>query len=343
MLPNNNNLISIIIPVFNRENVLKATLESVLQQTYNNWECILVDDNSTDNSTNVIMDFINLDSRFSLYLRSETSKPKGVSSCRNIGLDKAKGKYVIFLDSDDLLIETCLENRLNFSKKNNDADVWVFKMQEFNEKELKKICNHYPNNIEDEKQYLKMILRYKIPFSVTCPLWKLTDLKGLEGFDENFNRLEDPDLHCRAFIKGLKFKFDINSKSDCLYRVDEAYNKRFKDPDFMLVFFESFYKFIKKYIYLENTYISFEEIRIELNLLTLRVFKEYIFTDTVNTYQFKMFYKLGKNTKILTKKELIYLKLMKFYLSLNLNNISGLGYHRIRNKVFIKLNPRNVK
>ncbi|MDB0061198.1 glycosyltransferase family 2 protein, partial [bacterium] len=207
-----NSLVSIIIPFYNREKLLPETLNSVLAQSFSNWECILVDDNSSDKSTNVVKEFIAKDARFNLYYRNDTNKPKGVSSSRNIGINNAKGDYIVFLDSDDLLDINCLENRLKYADKEPENDIWVFSMQEFNDEGLGKICNYYPKDTSNKFEYFKMFLKYEIPFSVTCPLWKSSVLKELGGFDENFLRLEDPDLHCRALLSDFSFKFNLENK-----------------------------------------------------------------------------------------------------------------------------------
>ena len=103
-------LISIIIPTYNCGEYLPETIKSLQKQTYANWEAICVDDGSTDNTLQVIKSLQLEDSRLSVYTR--TVLPKGGSHCRNIGLQHAKGDYVIFLDGDDLLTPTCLEERL---------------------------------------------------------------------------------------------------------------------------------------------------------------------------------------------------------------------------------------
>lgn len=95
-------LISIIIPVYNREKLILRTLKSVKAQSFNNWECLIVDDGSTDYTIQNIERFIGNDERFRLYSRPVDS-PKGASSCRNYGITLSNGDLIQFLDSDDLL------------------------------------------------------------------------------------------------------------------------------------------------------------------------------------------------------------------------------------------------
>ncbi len=109
-------LVSIIIPCFNREDLLPATLDSVLNQTYANWECIIVDDHSTDTTPEIGIEYASRDGRF-IFLKRPKEKPKGAASCRNIGLEHAKGDYIQFLDSDDLLHPEKLEKQLKHARK----------------------------------------------------------------------------------------------------------------------------------------------------------------------------------------------------------------------------------
>src|SRR5699024_9081372 len=104
----NQNLISIIIPVFNAERSIKQCLSSVLDQTYSRLEIILINDGSSDNSEQIILKYALKDKRI-VYKKQYN---KGVSSARNHGLDIAKGDYVFFLDSDDYLPLDSLENLL---------------------------------------------------------------------------------------------------------------------------------------------------------------------------------------------------------------------------------------
>lgn len=95
-------LVSIIIPTYNRAHLIGETLDSILAQTYENWECIIVDDGSKDNTDEVVNDYINRDDRF-IYFKRPESNVKGANACRNIGLEKCVGEFVIFFDSDDLM------------------------------------------------------------------------------------------------------------------------------------------------------------------------------------------------------------------------------------------------
>lgn len=98
----NNPLVSIIIPTYNRAHLIGETLDSVLSQTYPNWECIVVDDGSTDNTEAVVIDFVNRDSRFQFHHRPEKYEAGG-NGARNYGFKMSQGDYIIWFDSDDLM------------------------------------------------------------------------------------------------------------------------------------------------------------------------------------------------------------------------------------------------
>ncbi|TDE04580.1 glycosyltransferase family 2 protein [Flavobacterium hiemivividum] len=100
--------ISIIIPVYNREDLLGYTLDSILGQTFNDWECILVDDQSSDDSYEVMESYQEKDNRFKIYKRPNELK-KGANACRNFGFTKSMGYYIKWFDSDDIMLPNHLE------------------------------------------------------------------------------------------------------------------------------------------------------------------------------------------------------------------------------------------
>ncbi|MDC8000100.1 glycosyltransferase family 2 protein [Aequorivita todarodis] len=111
-MPTDTPLVSIIIPTFNRAHLIGETLASILAQTYQNWECIVIDDGSTDNTEEVMAGYMARDSRFRYYSRP-AHKVKGANSCRNIGLNLVMGEFIVFFDSDDIMISDHLKVKIS--------------------------------------------------------------------------------------------------------------------------------------------------------------------------------------------------------------------------------------
>lgn len=114
----NTDLVSIIVPVYNAEKFLEDTINGILNQTYQNWELIFVDDCSKDNSAKLIKSFIKKDKRIK-YIKMD--KNGGPALARNKGIDEAKGKFLCFQDADDLWDKDKLEKQVSFMKEKNCA------------------------------------------------------------------------------------------------------------------------------------------------------------------------------------------------------------------------------
>lgn len=107
-------LVSIIVPVYNSEMFIADTIQSIINQTYENWEAILVDDCSTDKTSEIIHQFKDQDPRVHYY---QLSQNMGAAMARNYGVEKASGKYMAFLDSDDLWYEQKLTEQIQFMEE----------------------------------------------------------------------------------------------------------------------------------------------------------------------------------------------------------------------------------
>jgi len=111
-------MISILMPIYNRENLIIETLRSIVSQTYQDWECIIVDDGSTDATKKVVTQFIENDARFKLISRPHTYQ-KGPSSCRNFAFEISQGEYIQFFDSDDIMHKNHLLEKMNKIAEND--------------------------------------------------------------------------------------------------------------------------------------------------------------------------------------------------------------------------------
>ncbi len=129
-------LISIIIPTYNRAKIIGKTLDSIKAQTFENWECIIVDDGSTDETSTLVQEYLN-DERF-VFLSNQ--RTKGAPGARNTGLLAAQGEFIYFFDSDNIMLPEAL-NDFNEAIRRNDADVFCCFAEVLNDHD--QIINHF--------------------------------------------------------------------------------------------------------------------------------------------------------------------------------------------------------
>jgi len=121
-------LVSIIIPTYNRGHLIGETLDSILLQTYINWECIIVDDGSDDNTKSLLEEYCSKDNRFQYHIRPK-DYPKGANSCRNFGFELSKGQFIQWFDSDDLMHKSKIECQLiDLIKTDKEISISNFSM-----------------------------------------------------------------------------------------------------------------------------------------------------------------------------------------------------------------------
>jgi glycosyltransferase involved in cell wall biosynthesis len=207
--------VSIVIPVYNRQELIKECLESIISQTYSNWEAIVVDDGSTDSTRDVVKLFGLKNHKIKLIERNRM--PKGASTCRNIGAFSAAGDYIIFLDSDDLLAACCLANRVAYFERHPKKDFIAFPTKLFYQNIHD--SNLYWNKPVKKKDDLLRFLDLDMPWHTSGPIWKKNSFNKLGGFDELALSMQDWEIHINAIIDGLSYKVvdDLNA-ADVYYR-----------------------------------------------------------------------------------------------------------------------------
>ena len=179
-------LITLIAPVLNLQDYLKRCIDSVLNQTYKNFEFLIVDNGSNDNTINIIQQYSQQDSRIKLLQCNQ----KGVSKARNMGLQYAKGEYVFFVDGDDVIDKTYCQDLYDGLVKYN-ADMCIFKYKK--QKKIKPIhCKkRYKVTKMDNLEAIKLTICDRgFNGAVYCKGFKASLLKNLM-FDENIAIAED--------------------------------------------------------------------------------------------------------------------------------------------------------
>ncbi|RXG12336.1 glycosyltransferase family 2 protein [Leeuwenhoekiella aestuarii] len=313
--------ISIIIPVYNREEIVCKTLQSLKNQTLSDWECIVVDDSSTDDTLHTIQQFIKADNRFQLFERPKTTR-KGPSSCRNIGLSKSKSNFIIFLDSDDLLSKTALMDRLSFAFINPKYDFWIFKTLLI-ENNKRQDYNSLPqSNTNENKYYVNILLKGESPFVVSSPLWRKQVLNHIDGFDINLSNLEDLDLHIRAYKAGFESKTDFNGIADNYYVKNQQLKKRIPNNKILFSY----------WFYLKRHGVSQSE---QSKILINRIFFNYIFKSFSFFWLVKYFISAAR-LQLLTISKIISGFLLFVGYALGLDNYKYTGMYRLRNYFMYK-------
>ncbi len=183
-------IVSVVVPTYNRAEWLDSTLRSVLKQTFIDFELIVVDDGSTDDTENVVQSFPRVQ-----YVRLQENR--GVSGARNTGLSRAIGRYICFLDSDDLWCERKLEVQVGWMELNADYpvcytdEIWIRRGVRVN-----------PMN--KHRKYSGDIFRHCLPLCIVSPssaMLRASLFDEVGAFDESLPACEDYDLWLRIAVK----------------------------------------------------------------------------------------------------------------------------------------------
>ena len=197
-------MVSVIIPVYNVEKYLAECIDSVLLQSYKNFELLLIDDGSKDNSSAICDEYAKKDYRIKIFHK----KNGGLSSARNYGINKAIGEYIIFLDSDDFwTTNDCLEKLIKIAD-DFGADIVRGELKEVNEKGEDLLIKDISNKMDKQLRLLSSAEFYKNiingeNFSVLFLFKKKIFDSGLR-FDEKRCFEEDVELNIRLFNNNLK-------------------------------------------------------------------------------------------------------------------------------------------
>lgn len=199
-------LVSILTPSFNREDLVAETLDSVIAQTWPHWEMLVVDDGSTDRTKEIVASYAARDSRIRLLDR--TWQPKGACSCRNEGVSMARGDYVMFLDTDDLIDPWCLDQRVAAMDPDPELDFAIFPGLMF------ETVPHDLGlwwNVDKPQDELTRQFRLDPIAQGTGVLWRKEAFVRVGMWDQNLRIWQDVELFLRAYIRGYRYRkfFDL--------------------------------------------------------------------------------------------------------------------------------------
>jgi glycosyltransferase involved in cell wall biosynthesis len=193
--------VTIIMGTYNRARFILETLVSIQNQTFKDWECLIIDDGGFDDTTQVINPIISQDIRFQFLKRPESYK-KGLPGCRNYGLDLAKGDYVIFFDDDDIAHPQNLELCVLELSRNEVSFCRYIREVFFNDFHYKfDFCTSY-TSFQITVKDIARILRFELPFNSCAIMWKKECFQE-NRFVEHLMYAEEWELYPRILSNGF--------------------------------------------------------------------------------------------------------------------------------------------
>ena len=183
--------ITVVIPCFNYSKYIGETIDSLKQSTYKNWNCIIVNDGSTDNSEETILNIINGDDRFT-YIKQPN---KGLSATRNVGIRASNSEYILCLDPDDKISPTYIENGIKYLDENKDCTLYYGKAKMFYDDGTEKDWNLPPFD------YKKLIFNNHI---YSAFIYRKKDYELIGGYDEVMSGYEDWEFLIRLLSNNKK-------------------------------------------------------------------------------------------------------------------------------------------
>jgi len=264
-------MISIIIPVYNVGEYIKECLDSILMQTYNDLQIIIVDDASSDNTMNIVKEYEEKFEDFTILYQ----KNQGVSVARNTAFDYIKGEYTIYIDPDDFLELNMFENMYNRAKK-NQADIVISEYYVYyNEKNNKNYIEKY--SIDSEKIYnnyevMDLMLNYELQGQLWNKLFKTELLKRIKFRFEPNRYIQDAFPVFKAIYqsKGISF-----IDKPLYYYRQRATSTVHKKND----------KLAEDYYYAMSSIINYiKDEKIKVNIKSLRIFRIKVLSHFIAHY-----------------------------------------------------------
>ncbi|SFC74087.1 Glycosyltransferase involved in cell wall bisynthesis [Zunongwangia mangrovi] len=317
----NNPLVSIIIPTYNRAHFIGETLESVIAQTYQNWECIVVDDDSNDYTDELMEFYCEKDTRIKYHHRS-SHKPKGANACRNYGFDLSKGDLLIFLDSDDFLEKQCIQlrkNKLIESKLDFVCTDTARLVSDFN--------NKFPINdtLSKLEHCLYLFASYNFPWWSTLSVMWSRRVIHENRFNEKLARFQDVEIYIRILIQ-QRYKFDFLNRVDNFYRMPE--NERIISDSYKKNVVNSLFKLINIYL---NCMKKDPKLYISFRIFFYKIAKEFLFKDkSTFSNNLKNLFSLRRK-KFLNNIDFLFLSIQFIITYLHLNDVKGILIFRFNN------------
>ncbi len=215
-------LVSIIIPCYNYGNYLPETIESLQGQNFDNWECLVIDDGSTDNTSVVVKEISFRDQRIKYFSHSNSGQP----AARNNGIQNSKGSFIQFLDADDLLEENKISSQLNYLHQHPEIDIAYGPVNYFKTDNPRKFLKNRWD--EETKEWMPRLSGQGYPLvegfvrqnilELGCALFRRDAIQTTGLFNLAMQGVEDYEYCFRAATKNLFFAYVEDDHSRCLMR-----------------------------------------------------------------------------------------------------------------------------
>lgn len=257
------NMVSIIIPVYNGESVISKCINSVLNQTYENIEVIVVNDGSTDNTAN-ILDRLKRENRNIRVIHQEN---RGPSIARNMGLKESKGEFIQFVDSDDILMKNATEVLL---KKKGFADLVIAGIKETSDNNSIKVLEAEVEEVYETSQFVEVFHELFNKKLINSPCNKLYKKSLITKFDISFPTNIDNGEDLYFNLQYFKVCSYISVVKDVIYEY-----RKFDDNSLTLNFKKDY---LENRIYIFESLTTFFNEMKWLNKTSIKELKEKIFT-----------------------------------------------------------------
>ena len=205
MVQPSNNIVTVVIPTFNRRDLIIEAIQSVKAQTYRPIELIVVDDGSTDDTRTVVDNWLQEEGENNGFqLRYLYQENRGLSAARNVGLHHSSGKYLQFLDSDDWLHPDKLQKQVEVFEAKENIDSVVAQVSYVNEKGKVTVNTNIMKD-ETDPDLVTFLAYHDLP--AHAPLHRTSRLKEINGFNETFPFGEEGEMHMRMAFAGAHMIF----------------------------------------------------------------------------------------------------------------------------------------
>jgi len=215
-------LVSIIVPCYNYGHLLGETLNNILEQSYTNWECIIVDDGSTDNTSSVANEFVKNHKQFSYVFQ----KNAGLSAARNTGLHHSKGSFIQLLDADDFIESNKLLAQINVFIEHPNSEIVYSEVRYFSSEQkslrrfsMNEIDKPWMPKVDSSNQQLLMSTLIDLNICVVnAPLIRKSVFDRIGVFNTKLIAVEDWEFWCRCAFQEVNFRFDNSQGTHALVR-----------------------------------------------------------------------------------------------------------------------------